>query len=1048
MKRAGQVNSGQDRVPAGGTGWLWGLLPLLALVSLMPGEAGACTVTNTADAGGGSLRACILFANANPGDTIAFDIPDTDPGYVTSGGDSWWRISPFSPLPVITAPETVLDGLTQTTNRGDTNSRGPEIEINGTGAGITDGVVLTGGNSTIRNLAINRFGDDGIVLSTADGNVVEGCYIGLDPTGTVDLGNVDHGIIVRDGSDNNTIGGPGTGNVISGNGDRGIRLLSTSGNVVQGNLIGTDPSGTADLGNSAWGVHLEGAFGNVIGGQNPGEGNLIAFNTSDGLFVTGLGSNQNLISGNTFFSNEGLGIDLAPDGVGAGPGANNGKTAPVFTGLANSGPDLAVTTIAGPGDVIEFFRVENAVAPAVGEDPTGSGEGYLYLGACVDNGGCSGPHMVSAADGDVSVGTVTATLSGTVLTGSDHLSATATDPSNNTSEFAANNVVVSPCPTVVFTGDLGLGSLRECINYANANPGTTISFDIPDTSPNYVTSGADSWWRISPGSNLPAITAPGTVIDGSTQTANRGNTNSLGPEIEIDGSGAGIGVDGLVIGNPGENSAVRGLAVGNFSRSGISLLVGGNLIAGNYIGLEPDGTTLAGNNTSATALQGGIRIQSAGNTVGGAASSDRNVISGNILAGIVITGGATGNQVIGNYIGLDSGGTLDRGNINDGEGIEIELANGNTIGGTLIGERNVISGNESDGIEIDGADLNVVQGNFIGTDYTGTVLIPNDRDGIDINANGADGATGNTVGGTSAGAGNLIRGNALNGVQLRDELVPGSTTNNSILGNSIYDNGQLGIDLEPDGVAVNDPGDGDTGPNGLQNYPILSSVVTNGVSTTISGTLSSTPNTTFRLEFFASTAPDPLGYGEGQSFLGTAVVTTDGVGEAAFSVNLPTPVAAGAYVSATATDPAGSTSEFASNLMTPLVLVKQAFLASDGSPLSNSSTLPRGSVIRFLIFIDNGGPVRNDVSVQDVLDPAFAYSAGSLRVDNNAPGGASVGDIYASVSAAASLTDTIDADVASITGSTINVGNRFVSNGQLDIAANRVWALLFTVTMR
>jgi titin len=442
-------------------------------------------------------------------------------------------------------------------------------------------------------------------------------------------------------------------------------------------------------------------------------------------------------------------------------------------------------------------------------------------------------------------------------------------------------------------------------------------------------------------------------------------------------------------------------------------------------------------------------VESAGNTIGGTTSADRNVISGNILAGIVITGaGATGNQVLGNYIGLDAGGTLDRGNTNDGEGIEIHLADSNTIGGTTEEARNVISGNESDGIEIDGSDFNIVQGNYIGTDFTGAFGIGNDRDGVDINADLADGATGNIVGGTSAGAGNLIRGNAINGVEMREDLVAGSTINNSILGNSIYDNGQLGIDLEPAGITANDPGDGDTGPNNHQNYPVLTSVITNGVSTTISGTLNSTPNTTFRLEFFSNSAADPLGYGEGESFIGTTSVTTDGTGDVSFSINLPISLSPGDYVSATATDPAGNTSEFAASAVIPLVLFKQAFLASDGSIMSNGSTLPRGAVLKFLIYTDNTGSARSDVSIQDVLDPAFAYSAVSLKVDNSVASGSTVGAIYDAVNASSTLTDEIDADVVSITGATIDAGNRYVANGQLDIAANRIWALLFTVRMQ
>jgi hypothetical protein len=156
----------------------------------------------------------------------------------------------------------------------------------------------------------------------------------------------------------------------------------------------------------------------------------------------------------------------------------------------------------------------------------------------------------------------------------------------------------------------------------------------------------------------------------------------------------------------------------------------------------------------------------------------------------------------------------------------------------------------------------------------------------------------------------------------------------------------------------------------------------------------------------------------------------------------------GDIVTATATDALNETSQFAINAAFPLLLVKQAVLAADGSLIINASTLPRGTNFRFLIYTENTGPARNDVSVRDVLDQAFAYSTGSLKVDNSVAVGASVQAIYSAVNGNPVLTDVIDADVASISGSTIDVGDRFVGNGTLDIAANRVWALLFTVRMQ
>ena len=132
---------------------------------------------------------------------------------------------------------------------------------------------------------------------------------------------------------------------------------------------------------------------------------------------------------------------------------------------------------------------------------------------------------------------------------------------------------------------------------------------------------------------------------------------------------------------------------------------------------------------------------------------------------------------------------------------------------------------------------------------------------------------------------------------------------NSILGNSIFRNGELGIDLGPDGVTGNDDGDGDGGANLLQNFPLITSAVGN----TVSGTLNSAAGRTFRIEIFSNSgvAPcDSSGNGEGETFVGTTNVTTDTSGNQSFTVTLATPLPSGAAVTATATDPDGNTSEF------------------------------------------------------------------------------------------------------------------------------------------
>ncbi len=629
---------------------------------------------------------------------------------------------------------------------------------------------------------------------------------------------------------------------------------------------------------------------------------------------------------------------------------------------------------------------------------------------------------------------------------------------------------------VVITADSGAGSLRECINYANLNPGTTISFNIPDTDPGYQTSGGDNWWRISPGLALPSITAANTVIDGTTQTTNQGDTNSRGPEIEIDGTGTGAGVDGLVINIPGGSATIRYLVVDNFNGNGILLQAGSTLIAGNYIGLEPDGDTLAGNNTSNTLLQGGIRIESAGNTIGGTTVADRNVISGNASAGIVINGaGATGNQVLGNYIGLDAGGALDRGNTGDGEGIEIELADGNTIGGTSADARNVISGNASDGIEIDGSDLNIIQGNYIGTDYTGSIAIPNDRDGIDINANGANGSTGNIIGGTAVGAGNLISGNTLNGIELRDELVAGSTTDNSILGNLIYGNGQLGIDLEPVGVTANN-GTTDALPNSGMDYPVFTATALTGSNLHVEGYVGTSALKiagTHIIEVFKALDDGGssgevelgdgrnVGHGEGQSYIDRCFSAADGTFACDLTVPGTVTLAAGDFVTATATDAINNTSEFSANELITLSIVKQAWLPGGAAPLASPVDVPTGMTVVFLIYVKNttGGQV-TDIRITDNLDETgFQYVAGSLfRDDGSLADTATDLDIFNATApgTGTNLSDVVDGDIGSAqdTGGSADVDLITIgqvpaqTNGNLDINGNSTFAIRFQVTVK
>jgi hypothetical protein len=194
----------------------------------------------------------------------------------------------------------------------------------------------------------------------------------------------------------------------------------------------------------------------------------------------------------------------------------------------------------------------------------------------------------------------------------------------------------------------------------------------------------------------------------------------------------------------------------------------------------------------------------------------------------------------------------------------------------------------------------------------GNLIVNNWQTGVALN----DGTTNQVIGGTAAGAGNTIAFNGTGVVVGRSPDPFNSYSNqNRIVGNSIFGNLGLGIDLSDfgggsgDGVTPNDPLDSDTGSNQFQNFPELTAA-SSAASTRVQGSLHSTPSSAFVLDFYANTAADPLGYGEGERWLGSAPVTTDMNGDATFNVLVPGASSGGEFISSTATDAAGNTSEF------------------------------------------------------------------------------------------------------------------------------------------
>jgi CSLREA domain-containing protein len=810
----------------------------------------------------------------------------------------------------------------------------------------------------------------GVRVQGVAGTTIQGNRIGTNAAGTAAVGNAMGIEITPTTSPASGIAiggnGPGEGNLISGNTSHGVHIWpsegrTVTGTTIRGNLIGTDVSGTSALGNGGNGILIRG-FGSgpttdtSIGGSGVPNENTIAFNGADGISIETNGpapeNLRNQVRGNAIYSNgttvQHLGIDLGANGVTANDaldadgGANDLQNFPQFTIQVN-------TTIAGELDSepSQDYEIDIYSSPAC--DASGNGEGRAFVETKTVTTDGSG-HAIFDTSSDL------LPYPGAFVT------ATATDADGNTSELSAcfdalTVPQLGPVFTVNTTGDAAPAdagcttadcTLREAIEAANLDEGTnTIGFDIAGSAP----------YTITPATVLPPILETLT-IDGETEPEFLDS-----PVVEIDGtlvSGALNGPrDGLRV--EADNSVVRGLVVNRFSDgAGIVIESAGNVVEGSFVG-----TNVAG--TAALPNFQGIEILGADNTIGGATDDARNVISGNESRNVVIdSDGASGNDVTGNYIGLNAAGLGPLG----GDGISIrDGASGNTIGGAVPALGNVIAGNDGTGVDIFGSATsgNVVEFNFIGLGATGLDGPGNDGPGVEIvgpvsqntvrdnwialNAHGVVlggidlGASAQVVelnriglsfgteellgnsghgilidGSSGASSNNLISANLVadsGGAGIRVDAATGTANGNRITNNGIRDNGELGIDLaddiDADGVTPNDVDDTDDGANRFQNFPELTSVDVSAGETTFTGTLNSTPGQTFRIEYYrsANAECDPSEFGEGRDSIAGNNVTTDAGGDVSFEHVFAFELEAGEVVTAIAIDlTTGDTSEF------------------------------------------------------------------------------------------------------------------------------------------
>src|SRR5665213_300271 len=770
-----------------------------------PAAAATFTVTTASDAGAGSLRQMILNANANPGlDTIAFNIPGTGP----------FTITPGAGLPAITDP-ALIDGTTQPGYAGT-----PLIEINGANLPTnTDGLIITGGGSTLLGLAINLCPRDAIRMENLGSNVIQGNFLGTDPSGTLALGNGEGGVVI-DNSPGNLIGGTTAAarNLISGGNQNGIYVVNPAAteNVISGNYIGTTVTGLDNLSNIFNGIEIYGAPGNIIGGTAPGAGNIISGNGQGGIYLFTFGATGNLIEGNYIGLNVHGNAALGNTGDGVTiygvPGNTVGGTSPgarnIISGNGNGGVDIA--TYGATGNTI--------LGNYIGTDASGK--------LAIPN----------QADGVIINGIPGNTIGGT--------------------NAGAGNVI---------SGNAQNGILIYGGAFSNLVQGNFVGVDatgsnaLPNTANGLAMDGATA--------NLVGGANGGNVISGNSGNgilvvdagggANKVQGNLIGP----DSSGKnplGNAQAGLYIQTPanligGLTAPLRNVISGNL-QNGIVVYdttSSNNLIEGNYIGADITGQAAMGNGIE------GVAITNAPvNTIGGPAKGAGNVISANGDSGILLGGSWAAATVIqGNYIGTDATGGNALGNLNGG--ISLYGSGTNLIGGAVAGAGNLISGNFAEGISIGdpGANYNIIQGNFLGTKADGSSPLGNQLHNIDF----LNTASNNVVGGTAPFAGNriaFVQSSIYDGVRIRAGCL-----GNFVSRNSIFSNGDWGI-------VIGNPG------LNTSNVVNLTKVISDNVTTSIQGSLNTYANGQFLIQFYENAAPDATGYGEGLTWVGSATTVS------------------------------------------------------------------------------------------------------------------------------------------------------------------------------
>lgn len=756
----------------------------------------------------------------------------------------------------------------------------------------------------------------GVGVGASQNTTIQGNLIGTDEAGQVAVRNGLAGVELIGGTFNTVIGGSDAraGNLISGN-TYGIRIAGAGATEhvrIEGNQIGTDAAGGGAVPNRigiqvlASGGHV---VGNVtIGGAAAGAGNVISGNNLEGVHVIGAGAQNIRIQGNL------IGTDLT--GTQVVPNQRGIYLEDTTDGLVGGSDEGAGNVISGNGRNVTLRSGGRHLVQ-------GNRIGTNRQGSAAPGGGTttSNPDGIGIFEG--STGNV---ISDNLLSGN-----------------RGNAVWINESPGNTVQGNIiGLDATGTRVLRA---PGSTLSnlrgiYLV--NSPSNQIGGATPGTR-----NVIANNLVGIALSGADSQQNRIQGNYVGTDVSgtlphgnfATGIGLTVGADANVIGTDGDgvDDASEGnlvsAQVGHY-HVGINVDSQFNTIAGNRVGTDATGTQPLENFV-------GIRLRNGHNTVGTDGDGISDALEGNLADSIELIGssfpeGASYNVVAGNRIGTDTTGLerLTRGGllVRNGANFNRIGTNGDGVSDAL--ERNVIVANlpAANGMILWDSQGNQVAGNFIGVGADGTTPLGSSAAGVEI----AQNATGNTIGGPTPAMRNVIGNNSV-GIELRSEssmvignliadnvnagvrVLGDSATRNTIRRNAMLANGALGIDLGPAGVTINDEGDAnadppiapdlDTGANDLQNFPELKSAIANPSGIRVAGQLRSTPLQTFILDFYAVVDVDPSGFGEGARWLASLETTTDERGVAGFSLEIADAVS-GEYITATATNSSGSTSEF------------------------------------------------------------------------------------------------------------------------------------------